>query len=505
MSDQPPVSVGRKTAVGASWMIAWRMFSRGLGMVSTLVLARILVPADFGLIAMATMIAGVIEGFSALGLDDALVRHHDPEKPLYDTAFSIQMIRCCANALLILASAQAATEWFEEPRLYPILLILAGLTAVSGLENIGIVDFRRQMRFDREFQLLFLPRIAGFVVTVACAVTMRSYWALVIGIAVSKLARLVSTYVVHPYRPHFALSRWRDLAGFSFWTWVGGLVELVWERMDGFIIGPVLGPARLGVFIIAFEIAWLPISELVSPAGRALFAGLSVAQRQGSPLVDVAMPVTSALLLVVLPLSLAISAAANCVTAVLLGPRWVDAGPLIAVFSALCVFSTFSFVGKTVLVAQARVRESVVAIALAAVVKAGIVLAAAQTGDMMVMAVASVATIGVESLMFMVQVHWRSGIAIGHALRGLGRIMISSAAAAAVLYLSGLGWAPSPAATLWALAQGAAAGLLAMAVFYGVQWALWRLAGRPEGPEAKMIALAGDFLGSRRLPVWGLR
>src|SRR5579863_6168139 len=73
-------SLLRRTAVGASWMVAWRALTRLLGLVSTLVLARVLVPADFGLLAMATSFAAAVEALSQLGLQDALVRHPDGER-----------------------------------------------------------------------------------------------------------------------------------------------------------------------------------------------------------------------------------------------------------------------------------------------------------------------------------------------------------------------------------------------------------------------------------------
>ena len=219
---------------------------------------------------------------------------------------------------------------------------MAGLAVASGFENIGIVEFRRTLRFDVEFKLQFVPRICQFFVTIATAWAFQSYWALLVGIAVSKLGRLAMTYLIHPYRPGFTLSRWRELVGFSFWTWASSIATLVWERSDAFILGPVVGAAELGVYLLA-----------------ATFGNVH-------GVYGIALPVICALLTIIVPLTIAVSATAGQIVAVLLSPKWYAAGSLISIFAWLCVFSPFSWVSSTVLMAHGAVRRNFVAIAVAA-------------------------------------------------------------------------------------------------------------------------------------------
>ena len=79
-------SISNRTVIGAGWLVAWRMVTRALGLVSTLVLARILVPADFGLVAMATSFSSSVGALSELGISEALVRRQENERGHYDTA-----------------------------------------------------------------------------------------------------------------------------------------------------------------------------------------------------------------------------------------------------------------------------------------------------------------------------------------------------------------------------------------------------------------------------------
>ena len=92
-------SIRERTLVGAGWMILWRVATRILGFASTLVLARVLVPADFGLVAIATTYIGAFDAFSIFGLQDAIIRSPDYDRGMLDTAFTLSVLRGLFNTL----------------------------------------------------------------------------------------------------------------------------------------------------------------------------------------------------------------------------------------------------------------------------------------------------------------------------------------------------------------------------------------------------------------------
>src|ERR1700749_277616 len=109
--------VQAKTLTGAVWLVSWRMVTRFIGLGSTLALARLLVPADFGLLGMATAFSGSIDALSTLGLQDALVRRRAEGNEIYDTAFTLQLIRAVLTITILLVFAAPVAAWFKEPRL----------------------------------------------------------------------------------------------------------------------------------------------------------------------------------------------------------------------------------------------------------------------------------------------------------------------------------------------------------------------------------------------------
>jgi lipopolysaccharide exporter len=491
-------SLLRQTAVGATWMVAWRMLTRVLGLASTLVVARVLVPADFGLLAMATTLAAAVEAMSQIGVQSALVRHPDSER-LLNTGFTLQLGCGIATGLVVALGAPAAAWWFTEPRLTPLLFILAGCAVVAGLENIGIVAFRRDMRFEKQFALLSGPRLLQVAVTVPLALLLQNYWALLSGIVVSRLVRTAMTYVVHPYRPRLTLAGWRELGQFSFWTWVSALAGLVWDRCDPFVLGPGLGAGRLGMYVQSLELATLPTTELVVPAADALLAGFSSAQRQGSSSVPSAPMVALALVMGILPLVITISCAAGDVVAVLLGPNWAEAQGLVAILAWQGVFAPFAFVVGVTLVANGLVQRNFVANSIASAIKFTALMATvALTRRLDSVAWVIVGCVACEAVVFLLLLPRGGAGRLRDLLAGFGRAMLAAGAAVLALWVLGLAWQGVTRASPPAFANGLLIGVVTLVAYTVALFGAWLAVGQPEGPERRLLNLLGTGPGLLR-------
>lgn len=233
------------------------MATRVLGLGSTLILVRLLLPGDFGLVALGAAFAQSIEALSNLGTDDALVREQHPTRTIYNTAFTLNAIRGVLTALVVAGVAGPVATFFDEPRLTSLLLALAAVAVIDGFMNTGIVEFRREFQFDKEFVLNILPRVVSVIIAVSAAALFRSYWALVAGQAAFRILRVGASYRMHPFRPRFSFPAWRGLMLFSAWTWVLSILYIVQNRVDAFIIGRLLGTDGVGAYALGVEIATL--------------------------------------------------------------------------------------------------------------------------------------------------------------------------------------------------------------------------------------------------------
>src|SRR5690348_5218416 len=130
---------------GAIWMLLFRLFDRIVGIASTLILARLLVPEDFGLVAMATSVIALIELATAFGFDVVLIQLQNPERRHFDTAWTLTIMLYCGCAILIGLFAIPAAAFYKDPRLVNVLFVIGAGWVLRGFENSAIVEFRRKM------------------------------------------------------------------------------------------------------------------------------------------------------------------------------------------------------------------------------------------------------------------------------------------------------------------------------------------------------------------------
>ena len=484
-----------KTVTSAVWLLAWRMISRSIGMVSTLILARVLVPSDFGIVAMANTFSAIIDSLSQIGVQDALVRRGDNDRNLFDTAFTLQAGRGVITFAVLAASGPLASWWFGEPRLVSMMFVLGAISLVSSFENVGISEFRRGMRYSMVFSLLTVPRILSVIVAIAAALLLKSYWALLIGSGTSAVIRTIMTYVVHPYRPQLSLSGWRKLAGFSFWIWAACVVSIMWDRIDVFVLGPVFGQARLGLYIIALELAILPLTEIVVPVSDALFAGFSRAHKGDGSSVHHAPLVATMLVMVIAPITITISCASGYVVAVLLGPHWAPASPLVSILAWLCLFSPLTWVCNSVLVANGHVMRGFLGKTAATAIKlAALLIATLLTKRLEIVAVAVTTCVALESCAYLFLMSDLPGVRLRTMVAPISRALVAGVLTVLVLHQMGLAWQAVTMPSLQAVLYGAMIGILATGLYVAFVVLLWFIAGRPAGPETRFLELVGNFL-----------
>ncbi len=490
----PPESLGARTAKGAGWLIAWRMASRLLGIVNTVVLVRLLLPSDFGLVALATSLSFAVDGLSYIGVQDALVRERVLDRTLYDTGFTMNLIRGGLTALIIVACAWPAARFFGDARLTTIFLVLALGMFAGALENIGTIDFQRDLAFDKQIQILFVPRVAGVIASIACAVIWRSYWALVVAILVQRGTRLLFTYVIHPYRPRTTLSAWRRLVGFSFWSWANSMTALVQGRSDAIIIGGYLNPMAVGLYSVGAEVGSLASSEVLDPITRALFAGFSSARRTGDGIGSAYLRAISVVALLVLPASAGIALIAPPLMHLAFGARWDAAVPLVQVFACVGVFRVGGTISAVLLTAEGVPQIAFRIEAILTVVRLAGLLAAVPAFGLIGAAAAVAVTALVDEMIYLVVTFRRTGLHARDLARIIWRPALATGGMALALLATGLTRPPVGTGPGWSGLLLGATVLLGALVFAAVLLLAWLAAGRPRGAETYLLSMAGQAI-----------
>jgi len=463
-------------------MVLFRLFDRSIGIVSTTILARILVPADFGLVAMAMSVIAIIELATAFSFELALIQKANPVREHFDTAWTLNILIALGGAVLTAALAYPVASFYGDPRLVAVMFAIGAAWLVSGFENTGIANFRRRMDFSAEFRWMSSKRVASFIVTMIAALAFRSYWALVGGMATGRITGVVMSYAMHPFRPRFALPRARELFSFSGWMLGTNLVVVAVSRLPHIYVGRVFQAQLLGAYTVGSEIAHLALTELVAPINRAMFPGYARLVDDPETLRRVCIEATAAILLVVLPVSAAVAVLAEPIVRVLLGEKWQDAVPIIQILAFAGAIAAVISNNMTVYLALGKPYLSTLVLATRAVVfLIGVAVFVSGSGVVAVAWAEFVAAVGYLAVGLPV-LFSSMRLRTSDYIHALWRPLLASALGAAAVHsaVSELGRSESFSVALLQLVVGLAVGSL---VYPAALWLLWNLAGRPEAIE----------------------
>ena len=321
-------------SLGSSWAL------RGLGLVKTVVIARLLTPADFGLIGLALFSINAVNVFSDAGFESALIQRRELDRRTLDTAWTVSFLRGLTLFLLFMVSAEWVAAYFESPDLAPVLRLMSVSLLLGGCNNIGMVFFQRDLEFKKKAILEMASEFGGTVVTLALAIWCRNVWALGIGSVAFSALKCWGSYRLHSYRPRICTD-WRaaaELVGFGKHIFMISLLAFIITNFDDALVGKMLGLEMLGFYTMAFNIASIPVSSLVGVLSHVLFPTYAMLQQETTLVDDTFRRTFEGGLLMLLPLAGLMIALAPGFTIVFLGEKWA---PMIPALQALCFFGLF--------------------------------------------------------------------------------------------------------------------------------------------------------------------
>ena len=377
-------SLRTSAAQGVLWMVVQVWLVRLTTVGAFVIIARELVPSEFGLIALAMAVIGVLALFGDSGVNTYLVRADDVDRPLLSTAFwtTLALAVALAGALVLLAPPVASL--FDEPDLAPVLRWLSIGLVLNGLNSIPTAVLKRAMRFRTLALRGTVATLVGSVAAIWLALAGYGVWALV---AQSLLRSGVSAVII------WSSARW--LPGF-FWSWDRARVMLrfgskvltidvlntIQGRGEDFIIAGVSATPVLGLWSVANrlvriiqEVGYSAVSAVATPA----FAKMQHEPQRMFRAYENALVTSGA---VMFPALLLLATTSPDVVPTLLGEQWrqtAQVAQVVAVTAAIGVFSSFD---RTVLIALGRLRQETVLVSVVVVVQLTLVVLLAPVGLM---------------------------------------------------------------------------------------------------------------------------
>jgi lipopolysaccharide exporter len=476
-----PIQAGQELARGSAWMIGMRWTIRGVGLLSTIVLARLLAADDFGVVAMAMVAVAMLESFTHSGTDQALLRNMEATREHYDTAWTLEIIQAVLLAVALYTTAPLVAGHFEDPRVTEVIRLLSLRALIGGFQNIGVVDFRRELRFGQDFRFGVAKKLATVVITLAAALWLRSYWALVIGQVFGRVVEVGISYQMSDFRPRLSLARVGEIWGFSQWVIVARFSRLVNRSFDRWVVGSIAGTSAMGHYYVANDFAASPSDEVVLPMSRAAFPVYSRLLDKPAALRQALHNVLSSMTAISFVMGLGMAVVAEDFVRVVLGAKWLEAVPLIP---WLGVFGALYGVAHTLdvfLLATGRQRVLALITAANALLMVPALILGGHVGGIVGIAVAKAAMAFVYVLGFAIATTRRPPATAQLLWSAIWPTLTAATTmAVAVKCLQAMWPVESP---LVGLLRDVAAG----AVVYAVATAaLWLLRGRPDGIEREV-------------------
>jgi lipopolysaccharide exporter len=347
----------KKVLIGSSLLIGQSLSTKLIGLVSTLILARVLVPEDFGLVAIATLCLGFVEVLSKTGSMQYLISVDEINDSIVNSAWTLDFIIKIPLAIIFAISAPLIANFYGDDRLIAIIYTLSFMFLLRCIATPAESLLRRAQNFYPLVKLGVLSKIISVTVTVTLALGLKSYWALILGQFVSAIISTLGSYLIHSHRPRFTLINIKDQWKFSSWMIPQSVVGFFRTQLDTLIVSATSGQNVLGAYHIMKYLAYIPSAHIILPATEPLLVELRKARQNTKNFSDqfnISFIVTMA---VALPIVSIMYVHHRLIVSFLLGSQWVDYSMLLAIFGFTVLAMAFFQQAQRVLLIFGKTKQ----------------------------------------------------------------------------------------------------------------------------------------------------
>jgi len=341
------MTLAKKAAYGIAWVTLSTMLIRVFNFVTKIILARLLAPADFGLLAIGLLTINSMGLFRDLGFGAALIyKKDDSDHTAANTAFILLPIVASLLFVLSYLSAPYIALFFDNVAVESIVRVLALTFIISSFGTIPSMLLEKELEFRKKLLPETMPAAGYACVTIGLALHGYGIWSLVYGQIVSAVLMSVLIWMVSDWRPTFRFDR--EVAGelFGYGKHIMGASVVIFliTNIDDAIVGRMLGMEALGFYTIAYTISNLPATQITHLVSRVMFPVYSKLQDDQDALRNAYLKTLKYVSMLSIPAAFGIFVIAPDFVSVVLGDKWMPAVPALQV---LCIFGMIRSIKAT--------------------------------------------------------------------------------------------------------------------------------------------------------------
>ena len=260
----------KDTIRGLSWVGTLRVLSRLLTFLKTIIIARILLPFQFGVFGIISLILTFLEILTETGVNVILIQEETLSQSYINSAWVISIFRGILISFLMILSRGAIASFFHTPEVANLLLLASIIPLLRGLINPTIIKFQKELRFDKEFKYRFSVFFVETAASLCLVLITRSVAALVWGMIIGAGFEVVLSFFWSKPIPTFSFSKkyLRHLIGRGKWVTFAGIFNYFFSQGDTIAVGRLLNTEFLGLYQMAYKISILPITEVTDVVSK---------------------------------------------------------------------------------------------------------------------------------------------------------------------------------------------------------------------------------------------
>lgn len=343
----------KKTVKGISWMAFLRGLMRGLAIIKIAVLARFLLPSEFGIYGIAMIVFGLFEILTETGINIALIQEGDDIDDFISTAWIVSIIRGCVITLLLALIAPFIAYFFKTHEVLPLLRFASIIPFVRGFINPAVVKFQKRLAFHKEFYFRLCIYLVDTIGAVSVGILLRSAYALIWGMLIAALVEVFLSFIVAMPRPtfRFDIKKAQRVIHQGKWITFAGIFDYLFQHVDDIAIGKILGVAPLGLYQQAYRISTLSISEVGEIFNKVTFPSYVHIAHDKERLKKAFFKVTMVISFAVIPFGIVLFLFAPDIVRILLGEKWLGVVDTLKVLAIFGIFKALSSSAYSVLLA----------------------------------------------------------------------------------------------------------------------------------------------------------
>lgn len=356
------MSLGQSIRSSSKWLVGSNLINQVLQFAFGVVLARLLVPADFGMIVTVQIFTGFVGLIASGGMGQALVRAKEASEKDFQVVFSVQL----GIGVMIYAAFFAIAPWFPDwfgEQLYKDLLRISAISfLMRPFLNLHNIWLQREMRFKETSIIGFAANLASGVTSIAMAIGGFGVWSLVLGGLIGSAVSYLLVFRLTPMHSRLRFDRHvaRQHSGFGFRIILNDFISYLRGQTSNFIITKLAGAAMVGVFNKGDSLAKLPFSTISGPIYQPVFRSMSAEQDNPDRIKYLFFKMVSLLVLYTLPVYVGLWWLAEPFIVVVYGKHWVDTAIPLQILAPLGLLYCVGHPCGAVLAATNRVGREVV-------------------------------------------------------------------------------------------------------------------------------------------------